>query len=176
MLRGMLEGCRDPELGTVPAIGAEMSLYGHGNKTLTALSGGYATDIQARNDKGNTRIFVVDDEDFIRELYRDFFESRGVTVYSARTGDEAVRLFQEMRCKPDAIIMDHRMPGKDGIETTREILKLDPTVPIIFSSADESVREKALEAGAVSFWAKPFPVGLLVNAMLDIVEAKKKRR
>jgi len=66
------------------------------------------------------------------------------------------------------------MPGKDGIETTKEILRIDPRVPIIFSSADESVREDALAAGAVSFWAKPFPVSLLVNAMLDIVQARKR--
>ena len=152
-----------------------MNLYGPGNRTLSTLSGGYARDTQTKDDRGNARVFVFDDEDFIRELYRDFFESKGVTVFSARNGEEAVRQFQEMKNKPDAIIMDHRMPGKDGIETTKEILRIDPTVPIIFSSADESVREKALEAGAVSFWAKPFPVGLLVNAMLDIVEARKRR-
>lgn len=152
-----------------------MNLYGPGNRTLSSLSGGYARDTRTNDDRGNARVFVVDDEDFIRELYRDFFESKGVTVFSARNGEEAVRQFQEMKNKPDAIIMDHRMPGKDGIETTKEILRIDPTVPIIFSSADESVREKALEAGAVSFWAKPFPVGLLVNAMLDIVEARKRR-
>jgi CheY-like chemotaxis protein len=51
---------------------------------------------------------------------------------------------------------------------------MDPSVPIIFSSADISVREQALEAGACSFWAKPFPCSLLVNAMLDIVEARKR--
>lgn len=175
MPRGTPEGCRGPGLGTVPAIGADMDLYGRGSKPIAALSGGYAGDIQSKKNRDDARIFVVDDEDFIRDLYRDFFESRGVTVFSARSGDEAVKLFQEMSSKPDAIIMDHRMPGKDGIETTKEILKLDPTVPIIFSSADESVREKALEAGAVSFWAKPFPVGLLVNAMLDIVEAKRRQ-
>jgi len=152
-----------------------MNLYGPGNRTLSTLSGGYARDTRTKDDRGNARVFVVDDEDFIRELYRDFFESKGVTVFSARNGEEAVKQFQEMKNKPDAIIMDHRMPGKDGIETTKEILRIDPTVPIIFSSADESVREKALEAGAVSFWAKPFPVGLLVNAMLDIVEARKRR-
>jgi len=122
------------------------------------------------------RIFVVDDEDFIRDLYRDVFESRGMTVFTAPSGDEAVKVFRTMVHRPDIVIMDHRMPGKDGIETTRELLRMDPSVPIIFSSADETVREKALEAGAVSFWAKPFPVGLLVDAMLDIVRAKRRQR
>jgi len=126
---------------------------------------------KARETKA--RVFVVDDEDFIRELYRDVFEAAGMTVFAASNGDEAVRVFKSMPSKPDIVIMDYRMPGLDGIETTKEMLKIDPTVPIIFSSADETVREKALNAGACSFWAKPFPCGLLVNAMLDIVEAKK---
>ncbi len=117
---------------------------------------------------------MVDDEDFIRELYRDVFESTGMTVFSAKDGDEAVRVFKTMKARPDIIIMDHRMPGKDGIETTKEIRSIDPTVPIIFSSADITVRDAALQAGAVSFWAKPFPCSMLVSAMRDIIESRKR--
>ncbi len=120
------------------------------------------------------RVFVIDDEDFIRELYKDVFEAKGMTVSEAPNGEEALRILHTIKNRPDVIIMDHRMPGKDGIQTTEEIVKLDPSIPIIFSSADVTVRERALEAGAVSFWAKPFPVGMLVDAMIDIVEAKRK--
>ncbi len=120
------------------------------------------------------KVFVVDDEEFIRELYKDVFESKGMTVSAAPNGEEAIRVLGTVKNKPDIIIMDHRMPGKDGIQTTAEILKMDPTIPIIFSSADVSVRERALEAGAVSFWAKPFPVTMLVDAMFDIVEARRR--
>ena len=131
--------------------------------------------MQGAAGRSPARVVVVDDEDFIRELYKDVFESRGITVFAAQSGDEALSILKTMKHGPDAIIMDHRMPGKDGIETTREILRMDPSIPVIFSSADETVREQALEAGAVSFWAKPFPVGLLVDALLEIVEAKKRR-
>ena len=117
---------------------------------------------------------MVDDEDFIRDLYRDVFESAGLTVFVAGSGEEAINVIKTMKSPPDVIIMDHRMPGKNGIETTKEILRINPGVPIIFSSADGSVRQEALEAGACSFWTKPFPCSLLVNAMLDIVKAKRK--
>ena len=117
---------------------------------------------------------MVDDEEFIRDLYKDVFESRGMTVSAAPSGEEALKILHTVKNMPDVIIMDHRMPGKDGIQTTQEIVKLDPSIPIIFSSADVTVRDRALEAGAVSFWAKPFPVGMLVDAMIDIVEAKRK--
>jgi CheY-like chemotaxis protein len=136
---------------------------------------GCESDGAGARGENKARVFVVDDEDFIRDLYKDVFESAGLTVFSASNGDEAVNIFKTLKSRPDIIIMDHRMPGKDGIETTREILRIDPTVPIIFSSADMSVREQALEAGACSFWAKPFPCSLLVNAMLDIVEAIRRK-
>jgi CheY-like chemotaxis protein len=139
------------------------------------VTSGFASRPNHKEAKPNPRVFVVDDEYFIRELYRDVFESNGMTVFSAQSGEEAVRIFSTMKYKPDVVIMDHRMPGKDGIETTKEILRMDPSMPIIFSSADETVREAALAAGAVSFWTKPFPVSLLMNAMIDLVEARKKR-
>jgi CheY-like chemotaxis protein len=141
--------------------------------TRTNLSGAVATESALALRRHTGRVFVVDDQDFIRDLYKDVFESRGFTVFSARSGEEAVRIFQTMKSRPDAVIMDHRMQGKDGIQTTKEILRMAPGLPIIFSSADESVREQALEAGAISFWAKPFPVGLLVDAMIDMLRARR---
>lgn len=168
---GVLESHRP---STVPVSGVPMNLDKPEVRAKDAKSGGYTTHAQPSGSNAVARVVVVDDQDFIRELYKDFLESKGITVFAARDGDEAVRVFKSMKNRPDAIIMDHRMPGKDGIETTKEILSIDPRVPIIFSSADESVREDALAAGAVSFWSKPFPVGLLVNAMLDIVQARKR--
>ncbi len=141
--------------------------------TRPNLSGAVATESALAHMRHAGRVFVVDDQDFIRDLYKDVFESRGFTVFSARSGEEAVRIFQTMKSRPDAVIMDHRMQGKDGIQTTKEILRMAPGLPIIFSSADESVREQALEAGAISFWAKPFPVGLLVDAMVDMLRARR---
>jgi two-component system chemotaxis response regulator CheY len=152
---------------------SEMNIHGPGLRALAIMSGGYATKKPSESGGISARVFVVDDEDFIRDLYKDMFESNGHTVFSARSGEEAVRILRTMKSRPDAIIMDHRMPGKDGIQTTREILDMDPSIPIIFSSADESVREEALEAGAISFWTKPFPIAMLINATLDVVKAKK---
>ena len=152
-----------------------MSREGNGLRMLANMSGGYASSGASSSSKPTARrIFVVDDQDFIRDLYKDMFESKGHTVYSARNGDEAIELLKAMPAKPDAIIMDHRMPGKDGIETTKEILKLHPDIPVIFSSADQDVRDDAIKAGAVSFWAKPFPIRMLIDATMDVVKGSRK--
>ena len=146
-----------------------------GVRTLSQNSSeGHMIRANSEEQRPLPRVLVVDDEEFIRELYKNVFESNGMTVFSAQSGEEAVDLFKSMRYKPDIIIMDHRMPGKDGIETTKEILKIDPTVPIVFSSADETVRDDALAAGAVSFWSKPFSMSVFVSAMKDLHEQKRK--
>ena len=65
--------------------------------------------------------------------------------------------------KPDIIIMDHRMPVKDGIEATKEILQMNPKAKIIFASADNSVKEYAQMIGVISFKNKPFSNELLIK-------------
>lgn len=146
----------------------------YGLWAMNNASGGYVRKQDSDNPSRLARIFVVDDEEFIRDLYKDMFESKGHTVFSAKDGDEAVRCIKSMNAKPDAIIMDHRMPGKDGIQTTKEIRNIDPSIPIIFSSADEDIRDQAIQAGAIAFWAKPFPIGMLIDATIDVVKSKRR--
>ena len=59
--------------------------------------------------------------------------------------------------------MDHRMPKKNGIEASKEILEMDKNSKIIFTSADNSVKEEALSIGAFSFKDKPFTVEGLIG-------------
>jgi response regulator of citrate/malate metabolism len=62
--------------------------------------------------------------------------------------------------------MDHRMPVKNGLETTKDILTINPNCNIIFISADYSVIDKALEMGAVDFLKKPVDF----NAMIKLIK------
>ena len=74
----------------------------------------------------------------------------------AKNGDEAVQMYKSFSKKPDVIIMDHRMPIKDGLEASKEILNIDKNAKIIFASADESIEVYAQSLGIVSFKFKPF--------------------
>jgi YesN/AraC family two-component response regulator len=113
-----------------------------------------------------TSVMIVDDEPFIHQLYSDILEFNGFEVVGkAFDGDEAIELFQTMEEKPDLIIMDHRMPNKDGVATTIRIKRMDPEARIIFASADSSVRTRAMEAGAVEFLCKPFQIKELVESL-----------
>ncbi len=56
-------------------------------------------------------------------------------------------MFKSFLKKPDIILMDHRMPKKNGIEASKEILKINGKTKIIFLSADSSIKEEVLSIG-----------------------------
>ena len=115
-------------------------------------------------------IFLVDDEPYIQELYRDLLERTGHKVVEiAYNGEEAVLKFELFKDKPDLTIMDHRMPIKNGYEATREILAMDPSAKILVISADPTVSDKVLRIGAAGFIEKPFEMVLLLETIDWIV-------
>jgi CheY-like chemotaxis protein len=78
-------------------------------------------------------------------------------------------MFKSFNHKPDIILMDHRMPVKDGIEATKEIFNIDQKVKVIFASADMSIKEIALSMGIVGFLSKPFSLEKLVKKIESII-------
>jgi two-component system chemotaxis response regulator CheY len=112
-------------------------------------------------------IFIIDDEAILHRLYKDVFAIKGHQVIAdAFDGEEAVKKYSDMNPKPEVIILDHRMPNKDGLEAMSEILDIEPSAKIVFISADANVREQALNGGARSFGLKP----VTIRHMLDLVE------
>lgn len=113
-----------------------------------------------------TSVLIVDDELFIVELYRDILQLRGYKVMgTAFDGEEALKKYTACPDKPDVIIMDHRMPIMNGVEATKEILRMNPTQKVIFVSADVLVEKEARDAGAVDFLPKPFRMDDLIEKM-----------
>jgi signal transduction histidine kinase/DNA-binding response OmpR family regulator len=120
------------------------------------------------------RVLVVDDNAMAREVMRNVLQSMRFRVETAGSGEEAV----ERVARSDAqdpfrlVLMDWRMPGMDGIDATRRILKEQPVTnaPTVFimsaSGADEGEREKAQEAGAASFLPKPVTASTLFDAII----------
>ena len=90
-------------------------------------------------------------------------------VGKAFNGEEALEIYRSFQDFPDIILMDHRMPAKDGLETTKEILSINLDCKIIFISADYSVRDKALEVGAIDFLEKPIDFNTLFRIIKKYV-------
>jgi len=116
-----------------------------------------------------TSVLIVDDEPFIHQLYKDILEMNGYNVLAeAYDGLEALELFTRLHDKPDVIIMDHRMPNKDGVDTTISIREMDPSAKIIFASADSTIKSRAIDAGALEFLSKPFQISDLMTALRNL--------
>lgn len=113
-----------------------------------------------------TSIFIVDDDKDIQIISKKLLEFLGFEVMGiAINGEEAVEMFNSFNHKPDIILMDYRMPVKNGLQATREILQIDPDTKIIISSADTTVREESLALGVVDFLEKPFTSQSLLNCI-----------
>lgn len=114
-------------------------------------------------------VFLVEDNESARILYEKLLTLKGHKVIgTASNGIEAVELYISYFTKPDVIIMDHRMPLKNGMEVMKEILQIDNKVKIIFASADTNVKTLALSAGAVDFIQKPFSINSLLDSINNI--------
>ena len=119
------------------------------------------------------KIFIIDDDLDVVLLFEQFLVIEGHEVVSkAFNGEEAVEIFKQMSIKPNIILMDHRMPIKNGLEATREILQMNPETKIIFISADHTVKNKAFELGIMDFLEKPIDLDTLITTIENISSIK----
>jgi DNA-binding response OmpR family regulator len=100
-------------------------------------------------------ILVVEDEMQIARLIRDYLENAGFEVVVAGDGDAAIA--GARGSKPDLVVLDLRLPARDGLDVAREIRRFS-TVPIVMVTArgDEADRIVGLEIGADDYLVKPF--------------------
>ena len=110
------------------------------------------------------------------DLLKRFLEAYGFKVIgTAVDGQMAIAKFKALPEKPDVILLDYRMPIKNGIEATVEILKNGCQSKIIFATADVNIREHALKVGAFSVINKPFDFDELLNLINEVLELKSEK-
>ena len=121
------------------------------------------------------KVAIVDDEPDLQRLYQLALSSKGYDiVFVANDGTDAVE--KNRKSPAEVIIMDHRMPTKNGVEATREILAESPDTRIIFVSADEAVEKEAKEAGAIRFLKKPISLKDLIKNIEEVTKDLDKKR
>lgn len=118
----------------------------------------------------NLKFLVADDEEFNRFLIKAIFKKWGVKYKEAINGEEAVQaaLSEDF----DLVLMDIRMPVKNGVEATKEILENKPNTKIIAVTAtNENIDQKiCFEAGMKGFLQKPFSEMELVTKIHSVFE------
>ncbi len=110
----------------------------------------------------STTVLVADDSGTMRKIIIRSLNAVGIkSILEAADGAQAVALFKPGEF--DLVLTDWNMPGKTGLEVTRELRALDPKVPIIMITTEAEKRRvvEAVEAGVTDYLVKPFtPVTL----------------
>ena len=121
-------------------------------------------------------ILVVDDEESIRVMFRDYLEARGCRVFEAQNGAEAFNIASKE--KPDVIIMDLSMPDVGGAAATSVLRELVTTarIPIIICSGqDEREARRLLSFGPkLRFMSKPVDLDKVWALAVELTPGKGK--
>ena len=120
------------------------------------------------------RILLVEDDEAVRKILRKTLVSAGYEVEEAPNGNIALAAYR--RQASDVVITDLVMPEKDGLETIRELRRLDPAAKIIAMSGGGRILgpaqlylESARLFGALQILAKPFTASALLKAVSDVL-------
>ncbi|WP_269526814.1 response regulator [Coraliomargarita parva] len=117
-------------------------------------------------------VLVIEDNIALREMTRRRLERHGYKIVLAEDGEEGLALLQDM--KPDIILLDMSLPGKDGWTVAGE-LKDCPrcgTIPLIAITAHamRGDREKAIQSGCDDYVSKPIDFSILTSKMNALLE------
>jgi FixJ family two-component response regulator len=114
-------------------------------------------------------VFVVDDDQSVREGIQSLLTSAGLSVDTFPTAK--MFLNHPRPDRPACVILDVRMPGLSGLDLQRELTKIDISIPIIFVTGHGNVRmtAQAMKAGAVEFLTKPFREQELIDAVREAI-------
>ena len=112
-------------------------------------------------------VLLVDDERDFLEVLAERLEARGLTVDTAERGDPALEKAQERRF--DVVLLDMAMPGMDGIETLKGLLRVSPNLQVIVLTGHATLAQavEAIKLGALDLVEKPADIDDLVVRIQD---------
>jgi len=118
----------------------------------------------------SSRILVVDDEEGLLKLFRKALQSEGRTILTALDGRDALAIFRTER--PELVILDLKLPDRDGMSILKEMLEIGPETSIIILTAHGNTNTtiEAMRLGAYDYITKPFDllkVKIIVEKALE---------
>ena len=118
------------------------------------------------------KVLLVDDEEEFIELMSQRLETRGLSVETAGSGEEAVSAVTDHGF--DVAVVDLAMPGIDGIETLKQIKKERPDMEVIMLTGQATIKSgiEAMKYGALDYLEKP----VILNELLEKIWKAKRER
>jgi two-component system cell cycle sensor histidine kinase/response regulator CckA len=130
--------------------------------------------INQKTLKGTGTILLVDDEDMIIDVGSHILSSLGYTPLLARSGKEAIDVYQKNRDRIAMVILDMIMPGMGGGETYDRLKKIDPEIRVLLSSgySIDGQASEIIDRGCNGFIQKPFNVIQLSRKIKEVLSKK----
>ena len=127
--------------------------------------------------EGGKTLMLVEDEEMVAVISDQMLTRLGHKVFVARSGPDALSIFQEHREKIDLVILDMVMPGMSGAETFERLKAIDPGVNVLLSSGytQNGPAEDILRRGGRGFIQKPFTIEQLSQKIREILSSGQDR-
>ncbi len=123
--------------------------------------------------KPESIVYVVDDEESVRESIQNLIRSVGLHVEAFASAQDFLR--SKRPDVPGCLVLDIRLPGFSGLQLQRKLADADIRIPIVFMTGhgDIPMTVKAMKAGAVEFLTKPFRDQDLLDAIQQAIETDR---
>jgi DNA-binding NtrC family response regulator len=117
-------------------------------------------------------VLVVDDEKDFLDVLTKRLRKRKLNLSVAHSGEEAIQIVGSVPL--DVVVLDMRMPGMDGLETLREIKKINPAIEVIMLTGHANVETavEGMELGAFDYLMKPVDFDELLYKLQDAYKKK----
>lgn len=117
------------------------------------------------------RILIIDDEKNIRESLAMILEDAGYSIQRAKDGDEALQMLSDV----SLVLLDIRLPNKNGIEVLKEIVSVRKDLSVIMISGQGTLQliDEALKIGAIDFIEKPLVKSKILTSVRNTLELKR---
>jgi CheY-like chemotaxis protein len=134
-----------------------------------------APDAEASPEGRPATVLVIDDDAEWRSLLREALGQVGYRVLETARGDLALAAVE--RDRPDVLVLDHHMPGLDGLDLIAALRRRWPILPVVLTSAfgDPLIAERALRYQATRYLDKPFHITSLIAEISALAGGRKAR-
>ncbi len=121
-------------------------------------------------------VLIVDDEEEFREMTVKRLSKRDLECESAQDGDTALEMIAKKNY--DVVLLDVKMPGRDGIETLREIKRMTPMTEVVMLTGHASLESgiNGIKYGAFDYLMKPMELDALFEKLNAAYERKREQQ
>ncbi|MCX6378343.1 MAG: response regulator [Armatimonadetes bacterium] len=114
-------------------------------------------------------LLLVDDMPILLEMLQEILMLRGYNLFTAKNGMDAYHILTQNEVKIDLVLTDLQMPDISGIMLAQKIYDLNPTIPVLLATGDDSFEEETLPPNIKGVLVKPYQPKAVIERIKSIL-------